>query len=239
MLPNTGLTSAFVLHSRPYKNTSAIVKFFTYDCGVLSAVVRGVKGRRAKNAPLIQPFHPVQISWKGRSDLKSIITIEDAGKASFLKGEHLLSALYVNELMVRLLQEGEPLYLLFGSYCEVLSQLEGGGEIECVLRKFERHLLDQLGYGVSYSEDARSGEKLDAGVHYVFVRNEGFVLENGAAGRSSFVFQGDAILAMGVDDYSQAQTRSMAKRVMRESLAIHLGDKPLNSRQLFLKNKGD
>ena len=214
------------------------MKFFTYEYGAVSGVVRGVKGKTAKNAAVTQAFLPLHLAWTGRTDLKSITTIEEAGKASFLKGDHLLSAFYVNELMVRLLQEGEPLHLLFGSYCEVLNQLEQGGEIEGVLRKFEKHLLDQLGYGVSYSEDARSGNKLEAQTCYEFVSNVGFIQANeSGAGSSKALFLGETILAMGADDYSKAPTRLTAKRIMRQSLATHLGDKPLNSRSLFLKKK--
>lgn len=232
------LKSAFVLHSRPYRNTSAIVKFFSHEYGALSGVVRSVKGKSAKNAAVIQPFLPLHIAWRGRTDLKSITTIEEAGKVTLLQGEHLLSAFYLNELMYRLLQEGEPLVLLFGSYCEALYQLEQGCEIEPILRKFEKHLLEQLGYGVSYSEDAQSGNTLEENARYEFVSEVGFVRFNGdeqAPGR--WVFPGEHILAMGLDDYSQPQTRRTAKRIMRQSLAVHLGDKPLNSRNLFRKHK--
>jgi len=234
----SGLQSAFVLHSRPYRNTSAIVKFFSHEYGALSGVVRSVKGKSAKNAALIQPFLPLHIAWRGRTDLKSITTIEEAGKVTFLQGEHLLSAFYLNELMYRLLQEGEPLVLLFGSYCEALHQLEHGCDIEPVLRKFEKHLLDELGYGVSYSDDAHSGDKLVENALYEFVNEVGFVLFSGneqAPGRR--VFPGGHILAIGLDDYSQLQTRRAAKQIMRQSLAVHLGDKPLNSRNLFRKHK--
>ena len=214
------------------------MKFFTSEYGAISGVVRSVKGKSAKNAAVIQPFLPLHLAWKGRTDLKSVTTIEEAGKASFLKRDHLLSAFYVNELMVRLLQEGEPLLLLFGTYCEVLTQLEQGGEIEGILRKFEKHLLDQLGYGVSYSQDARSGNKLEAQTCYEFVSNVGFIqASESGVGRPKTLIQGEAILAMAVDDYSQVSTRLIAKRVMRQSLASHLGDKPLYSRSLFLKKK--
>ncbi|MBL4608808.1 MAG: DNA repair protein RecO [Pseudomonadales bacterium] len=234
----SGLKSAFVLHSRPYRNNSAIVKFFCLEYGTLSGVVRGVKGKTAKNAALIQPFLPLHIAWNGRTDLKSITTIEEAGKATFLQGECLLSAFYVNEILYRLLQEGEPLVLLFGSYCETLNLLEQHGEVECILRKFEKHLLDQLGYGVSYSEDAYSGSKLEENVFYEFVTGVGFVRCNhGEQVQSNVAFQGKHLLAMGCDDYSHPQTRRVAKQIMRQSLAVQLGDKPLHSRNLFRKPK--
>jgi len=54
---------------------------------------------------------------------------------------------------------------------------------------------------------------------------------------------GAALLAMAADDWSAMATLRVAKQLMRQALGVHLGDRPLVSRQLFARQpsprKGD
>lgn len=231
--------SAFILHARPYRTTSALVKFFSQNHGVLSGVVRSAKGQTAKNSALIQPFVPLSLQWIDRSELKTIIALEEQSPPMALKGERLFSALYVNELLYRLLQEGEPFVALFALYRDVLTELARLQDIEPVLRRFEKALLNQLGYGVSYTHDAQTEIALDDQAWYRFVIDEGFIRIDDESHRLTIkqsCFQGWQIRALAMDDYSQLANRRAAKQIMRESLAFHLGRQPLNSRNLFIKS---
>ena len=221
---------AFILHSRPYKETSALMDVFTPD-GRLRAVLRGARGKLGSVA---RPFSVLDIELRGRTELKTISRIEPAGEFNFLQGQALFCALYLNELLVRLLPLNDPHPVLFDHYALTVQGLAHGGAGEPLLRTFEWRLLEQLGYGFSFERD-RVGQALQAQMLYRLVPDTGFVavsmLQPG-------VFLGADILALTAVDWQQASVLHTAKRLMRQALAAHLGGRPLMSRELFLAQKG-
>ena len=152
------LSPAYVLHSRPYRDSSALVDLLTLHHGLQRVVWRGARGQRRKVSP--QPFMPLLVGLGGRSELKTLTQAEIAGRFSLLQGETLFSGLYLNELLVRLLVGGEPQPILFAAYQQSLEQLAAGDPVEPILRRFEWQLLELLGYGFSLTEDAH-GQPLD------------------------------------------------------------------------------
>lgn len=139
--------AAFVLHSRPYKETSALVDFFT-PLGRLRAVLRGARG---KAGALARPFVPLEVEFRGRSELKNVVRLEPNGIPNLLSGEALFSGLYLNELMIRLLPAEDPHPALFDHYLATLPLLAAGNPLEPLLRSFEWRLLDDLGYGFPWT----------------------------------------------------------------------------------------
>ena len=112
------LQAAFVIHRRNYRDTSLIVELFTPDYGRISAVARGARSGRSRGgnrAALLQPLTPLLCSWSGRSELKTLTGCEAQGPVFSLQGERLYSALYVNELISRLLHHTRcDAFILFG-----------------------------------------------------------------------------------------------------------------------------
>lgn len=229
MLPSPG--PAYVLHTRPYRDSSALVDLLTLESGLQRVVWRGARGQRRKLSP--QPFVPLLVSFTGRSELKTLTQAEVAGRFALLQGETLFSGLYLNELLVRLLVTGDPQPILFAAYQLALEQLAGGASVEPILRRFEWQLLDNLGYGFSLTEDA-GGQPIEPHQRYVWHASDGlqplFQPVSPDAGLS-----GAALLAMAADDWSAAGTLRTAKLLMRQALGVHLGDRPLVSRSLFAR----
>ena len=69
----------------------------------------------------------------------------------------LYSGLYMNELLMRLLQPEDPHRKLFDHYAAILSLLAEGDDEEIPLRRFELVLLEELGYGFDLASDGLSG----------------------------------------------------------------------------------
>ncbi len=61
---------AFVLHTRPYRETSLLVDLFCEETGRLSVVVKGGRSRKG-SAALFQPFQEIWVAYSGQSELKS------------------------------------------------------------------------------------------------------------------------------------------------------------------------
>ncbi|MFK3797754.1 DNA repair protein RecO [Pseudomonas sp. NPDC088444] len=218
---------AYVLHSRPYRENSALVDFITPQ-GRLRAVLRSAKG---KTGSLARPFVPIEVEFRGRGELKNVGRMEGAGIAVWLEGEALFSGLYLNELLIRLLPAEDPHPRIFEHYAATLAALAEGRPLEPLLRSFEWRLLDELGYGFALDADINGDPlvadglyrlQVDAGLERVYLLQPG-------------LFQGVELLAMAEADWTAPGALSAAKRLMRQALAVHLGGRPLVSRELFRK----
>ena len=85
---------AFILHRRDWQNSSLILDILTLDYGRLSLLAKG--GKRSKSQALLQPFYQLVVSWSGRSDLKTLTSID--GNLIPVGESRYLPMLYVNEL---------------------------------------------------------------------------------------------------------------------------------------------
>ena len=169
------MQTGWLLHSRPYRDTSMLLDFFTEESGRVSAIARGIRNPKAKHKALLQPFMPLYISLAGRGELQNLRQVEARSPALFLKGESLFSALYINELMVRLVAGHEKDKGLFVAYSSVLQELSTDADIEPLLRSFELRLLENLGYGLQLSHEAESDNPVVAEGWYYLQGDGGFV----------------------------------------------------------------
>ncbi|MNJ08908.1 DNA repair protein RecO [compost metagenome] len=218
---------AYVLHSRAYRETSALVDFLTPQ-GRLRAVMRRARG---KGGSQVRPFVPLEVELRGRGELKTVGRLDSVGTAAWLHGDALFSGLYLNELLIRLLPAEDPHPVVFEHYAATLRALGAGRPLEPLLRAFEWRLLDELGYGFALDQDV-NGEPLaidglyrlqvDAGLERVYLLQPG-------------LFTGAELAAMANADWEVPGALGAAKRLMRQALAVHLGGRPLVSRELFRK----
>ena len=217
---------AFLLHLRPYRETSAILELFTRDYGRIAAVARGVRGPRSQLKSLLQPFSPLLLSWQGKSDLMTLVSAEANGIPFHLRGDCLLSGFYLNELMIRLLQKQDSHPELYTVYHETLVELQAQTQPEKTLRYFEKKLLEALGYGLQ--------QQIEAEHFYRYVPEEGLVMWEGELVGAD-IFSGKSLLALLEDALSDETSLQDAKRLMRLIISQLLGGKPLASRKLFIE----
>jgi DNA repair protein RecO (recombination protein O) len=222
----------YLLHQRPYRESSALLEIFTETYGRVGLVARGVRSARSRQRGELQPFRALRLSWQARGELGTLTGVEADGAATPLQGQALYSGFYLNELLVRLLARHDPHPLLFTAYRVSLSALMQGEAVEPVLRRFEMCLLQEAGYGLQLEFEADSGEALHTDALYDYHLDSGPVrVEHEFAG--GFVFQGSSLLAMAREELSQPEVLKDAKRLLRSALKLYLGDRPLKSRELF------
>ncbi len=231
------LQPAWVLHTRPYQNSSLLVDFLSLDFGRVCAVARGARRAGSRNRALLQPFHPLLITLAGRHELKTLTAVESSHGALSLQGTRLFSGLYLNELLVRLLLNQEAHGDLYRSYQQAVIALSTERDVASTLRRFELALLEALGYGLNLEVDCRSGEPITAQGHYLFLEEEGFerIAQPGHVSSSDHVtFTGAELCALRHCDFTEGSHGRAAMRLTRLALQRLLGDKPLASRELFL-----
>ncbi|MBA1277212.1 DNA repair protein RecO [Pseudomonas stutzeri] len=221
--------SAFVLHSRPYRESSALVDFFTPE-GRLRAVLRGARG---KAGTLARPFVPLEVEFRGRGELKNVGRLESAGQAYWLDGNALFSGMYLNELLIRLLPAEDAHPAMFDHYAATLPALAAKRPLEPILRAFEWRLLTELGYGFALDQDIAGQPIVSTGLYRLLP-------DTGLEPVGQFqpgLFNGAELLAMAEADWDVPGALAAAKRLMRQALAPHLGGRPLVSRELFMNIK--
>lgn len=219
---------AFVLHTRPWRETSLIVDILSRHHGRLGLVARGARRAGAAVKARLIPFQPLTLSWFGRGQLRTLHAAEWQGGGLMLRGHALMCGFYLNELLLRLLPEGDAHEALFDHYNQALADLNVRPEMEPVLRRFELDLLSELGYAQSLGHLA-SGGKLDPEARYGYEVGTGVTLPSHAT-----TYSGRTLLALAAGDFSQPVTLAEGKLLMRCLLAHYLGDKPLSTRQLLI-----
>lgn len=223
------LQPAFILHHRPYRETSVLLDVFTRDYGRIALIARGVRKQRSETRSLLQPFQPLFISWQGRTELMTLQNVEPAGIPVSLRGECLLSGFYLNELLVRLLHKQDPHPQLYTIYHETLLELRGAELQQKYLRLFEKKLLDELGYGLQLQGQTFLADRL-----YRFYPEQGFELYQGSEHKpEGTLFLGKSLMALAMGELDNEDSLREIKQLMRIALGILLGPEPLQSRKLF------
>lgn len=234
---------AFVLHTRSFRESSLIAELLTPNHGRIGVVARGGRRGRRGGAGALQPFTLLAAEWTGRGELRSLAQAESERHFP-LAGERLFAGLYLNELLLRLLHREEAQPEIFDSYLHTLEALGAGADLEPALRRFELHLLADLGYGFALDHDVH-GQPIAASGQYRLLADEGLVRVAGGVGedvregRDATLFQGGHLLALAADGFDDQEVRRSAKRLTRLALASHLGGRPLRSRELFRRRSSD
>ncbi len=226
-----GWQRGFVLHSRPWSETSLILDVFTEESGRVRLVAKGARSKRSNLKGALQPFTPLLIRFGGRGDVKTLRSAEAISLALPLSGIALYSGLYVNELLARVLESETRFSELFYDYLYCIQALAGvDGTPEPALRRFELALLAHLGYGVDYLHCAGSGDPVEEEMTYRYREEKGFIA---SVVVDNATFTGHHLKALASREFPDADTLRAAKRFTRMALKPYLGGKPLKSRELF------
>ncbi len=245
------LEGAYILHSRPFKDTSLLVDFFTENFGRITLVAKGARQQKKKHNFILQPFVKTNISWQGKSQLKTLTlteivvntipTKESCNKGQSvttdrLSGKYLYSGLYANELLTYLLPLDEPNLDIFSLYDDLLTALRCQYDLETSLRMFEFSLLFELGYGIDFNTST-SQEMIEADKEYYYLPEEGFIdtqVANDLLATSCIAFEGRIILDIANHIYERSEVRQVAKAIARKAIGHLTAGKKIKSRELFI-----
>jgi len=224
------LEPAWVLHHYPYRDSSLLLEILSREYGRVGLVARGARSARGRWRGQLQTFRPLLLSWNLRGELGTLTGLESRGAAGACGGRQLLSACYLNELLLRLLTRHDPHPGLFVAYEQAVRGL--ASHPEPALRLFEKCLLQELGYGLLLDQEVDSGPPVAKDALYEYHLERGPVRCNHAR-REGLVLHGSSLLALyhGVLDDPLACRE--ARRLMRAALALYLGARPLKTREVL------
>lgn len=217
---------AFVLHARPWRETSLLVEVLTRDHGRIGLLARGLRG--PKSQPLraaLQPRQSLRIDYLLRGELAQLRHAEALDTPVPLTGNASLAAFYVHELLLRLTPRQDPLPALFALYARVRDDLAGATSLAWTLRRFERDLLDGLGYALPWHEDSE-GRPIEMAGCYRLDPQQGPILMRRP---SAETLSGAALQALVADAIPAPALLAELRPALRAVLASHLGPAGLRS----------
>jgi DNA repair protein RecO (recombination protein O) len=202
------LAEGYVLHHRPYRDTSRIVEVFTREQGRLTLFARGVRGPKSRLAPVLQPFRRLLLSFLlGRGDAAQLTGAELADAAAPTpRAATLMSAYYLSELLLKLTERLDAQPALYEAYSLALQQLCEPGPEAPVLREFEMQLLQACGYGIDFVG-------LEPTQRYLFTAGVGF-----APSQHEESLSGAALLAVASGQWHEPECLAAASRILRAAL---------------------
>jgi DNA repair protein RecO (recombination protein O) len=219
---------AYVLHARAWRETSLLLEVFTRDFGRVGLVARGVRGARARlSRSSLEPMQALRMDWAGRGELPTLAAVEAEGVPRAFRGEALLSAMYVNELLVRLLARNDPHPALFERYGSLLDELRDASSLAWSLRCFERDLLGAIGYALQLDVAADTGRPIAPEVDYDYLADAGAVIAGNHP--DAVRVRGSALRALATGDRPDAQDMAALRRLMRNLIGQQVGSRGLQS----------
>ena len=223
----------FVLHTRPYRETSLLVDLFTKNYGRVRCVAKGYRKPNKKGVTrALFPYTEHQFSWQGRGDLKTLTQADATHSPLFLQSECLFTGLYVNELFYRLLHEYDPHEHLYDQYQQYFAHMSSGQLSELKLQ-LEMSLLEELGYGLAIDTEAESGESLDADKFYKYIPERGLVESSNQSKATPGVFRGSDLMALSESEFDRKSVILAAKQLLRSVIDFYLDGRKLHSRELY------
>ncbi len=224
---------AWLLHHRPFRDSSQILDILSRDHGRLAVVAKGSRGAKSKFRGILRPFMPLQLSWAMRSDLGTLTGAEMNGAPLSLTGDALISGYYVNELILKLTHRHDPQPEIFASYGETIGQLVGSEDVAPFLRQFEIELLQMLGYALNLDHDTQTRQPLRAEQLYEYRASDGPVPVSNPARDGPMVFTGAELVAIGKQSFADRAVLKNAGRLLKHVIAYHLDGRQLKSRKVL------
>ncbi|HEX5462593.1 MAG TPA: DNA repair protein RecO [Steroidobacteraceae bacterium] len=230
------LAPGYILHHRPYRDTSRILEVLVRDHGRLTLFARGVRGPKPRFGGVLQPFDLLLLSFQVGREAGQLTGAESAQSAPPLPAGSLMAGFYLNELLLKLTARHDPMIEVFEDYGRALAGLRGGGRVEAVLRVFEKRLLEAVGYGVDLTSEARTGRAIEAERFYRLRASEGLVP---AVEGDADAVAGSSILALAREDMGkpgqgrvEERVLEDARKVLKAALAERLEGKELTTRRV-------
>jgi DNA repair protein RecO (recombination protein O) len=224
------LAPGYILHQYAYRDTSRIVEVFTAEHGRLTLFARGANGPKSSIKGILRPFQRLLLSWSGKTEACQLVSAEVDGQVSTLPAQRLMSGFYLNELLLKLTERCDPHPEIFFSYAACMQSLCAGDAVEATLRRFEKRLLNDLGYGLDLAQTAE-GQPVQNDRYYRFA------LQSGAqpcVAEAPGAVYGQSLADLQAETFSDARSLRDAKRLLRAAIDICLDGRTLKSREVML-----
>ena len=231
----------FVLHWRPYSESSLLLELYSRSYGRITAIAKGARGKKSPYRGTLRPFALITLGWSGKGEVKTLTQGEWAGPGAALAGSALFCGFYLNELLIKFLHRYDPHERLFDRYWQCIHELLNEGDQECALRYFEKVLLEEIGYGLQLEHDQTSGGKILPTSRYRYQPGVGAFVEQ-TDDQSGIGIHGESLISLRAESPLSQRSQREVKQLHRAIFHNLLEGRTLVSRsvysQLYTSNSG-
>src|SRR3970282_700085 len=96
------LNPAFILHRRPYRETSLLLDDFSRNYGRIGLLAKGIRKNKSNKPEILQPHQPLQLAWPGKGELMTLTMAEADKPAYILKAQKLIAGFFFHEIITRM-----------------------------------------------------------------------------------------------------------------------------------------
>jgi DNA repair protein RecO (recombination protein O) len=207
----------------------------------MALIAKGAKRPHSVLRPVLQRFQPLLVSWSGKSELRTLTKSEWVGGTPSLVGDALLCGFYLNELLVKFLAREDDYEKLYDHYTDTISALSNlefqSKGLEEILRPFELTLLQETGYAAALDYCVETHSAPVSQEQYIYQPERGVRPVQVDDPGHWPVLSGKSLLAIAAGDFSDQETLSESKQLMRFLLGLHLQDQVLTTRQILIDLK--
>ena len=224
---------AYILHTRPYSESSLLIDAFSKEFGRVSLLAKGARRIKSKVRGMIRPFQPLLLSWSGKGELQTLTGAESDCLMRRLDQSSWLCGCYMNELLIKLMHKHDPHEKLFEDYDRSLESLEKGEPAQIVLRIFEKRLLTEIGYGLVLTHDTKNNAPVLRHENYHYHPDSGPTLSNKNHTNSVWLITGSTLLALEQETFTTARQMNQSKQLMRALLNQSMQGRDLKCRSVL------
>ena len=226
--------AAYLLHRRPYSETSLLLDIFSRDHGRLALIAKGCRKKKTQAQGLFLPFKPLLVSWTGKGELPILTSIEHQGFLPLPDKTGINCGYYVNELLLKLLHRHDSHEALFGRYNSFFYSLSKGKDPNSMLRIFEKHLLQEIGFGLVLDHDVETGEIILGHHDYQYIPQKGPVATTNTQTAN---ISGETLIALQMESFASETQKREARGLTRMLIDLQLNGKELRSRRVIREMK--
>ena len=207
---------------------------FTRHFGRLTLIAKGFRRNKSKAQGLFLGFKPLLLGWTGKGELPILTSIEHQGYFPSLETLQSNCGFYVNELLLKLLHRHDSHEQLYDRYHELMAGLSQVREPSTLLRYFEKHLLQETGFGLILDHDVETGEAICPDARYQYLPHNGPTKADAAAQGD---LSGQTLIGLHQESLVTDEQFREAKWLTRTALDIQLGGREMKSRRIFREMK--
>ena len=222
----------FVLHWRPYSESSLLLDLYSRTYGRITAIAKGARGKKSSYRGTLRPFALITLGWSGKGEVKTLTQSEWAGPGVSLLGPGLFCGFYLNELLIKFLHRHDPHERLFDRYWQCIHELLNQSDQESALRYFEKVLLEEIGYGLQLEYDQTTGETIVPNCRYRYRPGLGAFVEQ-ADDRSGVEIHGESLIALRLESALNHRSQKEVKQLHRVIFSDLLEGRTLVSRSVY------
>jgi len=222
----------YILNRRPFRESSFLVDIFTEDYGRICCVARPAKKRGKILKGNLEPFRYNYFQWVGKGDVQTLTEADERGRHTIPPSE-LMLGLYLNELILQLVRQQNPIPELFSAYKATLHKLGDPMINKHIMMRYELYFLATLGYPLQLQTD----EAIIPEMRYLLSRDQGLVemkefYEEGQSLLNSQFITGTLLIALK-DLKSMEERHWQQLRCFLDVTFQSLAPKTIHSRKLL------